>query len=263
MSKKERQSRILAELRVSPTIRISELASEFGVSYETIRRDLEEMGQSGLINRTYGGAVAARPLGLEPAWDERFNVMTKEREYIASQAIQLIQPREVVMIDGGATTLRFAHRLAAERNEVTVITNSFTIAVAVANNPTMKAICCPGVYDSHDGCVVGPDAISFLSRFHANRVVIGASGITSEGPNEAHPGIAAVKRAMLDRGQERVLLLDHTKFDRPNLEIICPLTGIDRLVSNRLPSRELIAALRRAHVTFQDTTASNATAETV
>ena len=75
LSKKDRQDRILAELRVSTTIRISDLAQELGVSYETIRRDLEEMGQSGLINRTYGGAVA-RPFGLEPAWNDRLNAMT-------------------------------------------------------------------------------------------------------------------------------------------------------------------------------------------
>ncbi len=70
LSKKDRQDRILAELRISTTIRISDLASELGVSYETIRRDLEEMGTNGLINRTYGGAVA-RPFGFEPAWNER------------------------------------------------------------------------------------------------------------------------------------------------------------------------------------------------
>ena len=66
LSKKERQDRILAELRISTTIRISDLAAELGVSYETIRRDLEEMGQNGLINRTYGVAVA-RPFVFEPA----------------------------------------------------------------------------------------------------------------------------------------------------------------------------------------------------
>src|SRR5690349_22288647 len=79
MSKRDRQQRILAELRVSATLRISELANELGVSYETIRRDLEEMGESGLINRTYGGAVA-RPFGFEPAWSERAHAKTAERE---------------------------------------------------------------------------------------------------------------------------------------------------------------------------------------
>src|ERR1700704_4805416 len=98
LSKKDRQDRILAELRISTTIRISALAAELGVSYETIRRDLEEMGQNGLINRTYGGAVA-RPFGFEPAWNERYNAMTEERARIAALAAGLVQPAEGLASD--------------------------------------------------------------------------------------------------------------------------------------------------------------------
>jgi len=251
VAKKDRQSAILSKLRQSPSIRIAELATSFGVSNETIRRDFDELGQSGLINRTYGGAVAARPLGLEAEWSERYNRMSDEREHIAGQAVRLLQPGEVVMIDGGATTLHFARRLAAELKDLTVITNSYAIAMAIANNPSMIVISCPGTYDRHEGCVVGPDTIAFLTRFYANRAVIGASGITREGPNEAHMGVAAVKRVMLERAQLRMLLLDHTKFDQSNMEVICPLTAIDRLVTDRPPTGELSAALDRARVEFQ------------
>src|SRR5688572_4514346 len=222
LSKRDRQQRILAELRVSATLRISELAEELNVSYETIRRDLEEMGESGLINRTYGGAVA-RPFGFEPAWSERFNAMTEEREHIASLAIRFVRPGEVLMIDAGSTTLHFARRLAAELKDLTIITSSFAVAQALATNPSMTVIACPGHYDVHEGSVAGPDCVAFLSRFNANRTVIGASGLTAEGPNEASSGAAAVKRAMLARAQERVLLIDHLKFGQPNLELICPL----------------------------------------
>jgi DNA-binding Lrp family transcriptional regulator len=150
LSKKDRQDRILTELRVSTTIRISDLAAELGVSYETIRRDLEEMGQSGLINRTYGGAVV-RPFGFEPAWNERFNAMTEEREKIAATAAGLIEPREVLMIDAGSTTLHFARRLAAEAKNLTIVTNCFAVAMAFSTNPTITVLSCPGQYDSHEG----------------------------------------------------------------------------------------------------------------
>lgn len=247
LSKRDRQQRILAELRVSATLRISELANELGVSYETIRRDLEEMGQSGLINRTYGGAVA-RPFGFEPAWSERANAMTAEREQIASLAIRFVHPGEVLMVDAGSTTLHFARRLAAELKDLTVITNSFAVAQAVATNPSMTVIACPGRYEVHEGGVFGPDCIAFLSRYNANRAVIGASGLTIEGPNEANSNAAAVKRAMLARAQERTLLIDHLKFGQPNLEVICPLDGLNRIVTDKAPSRELALALRKAEV---------------
>jgi DeoR family transcriptional regulator, glycerol-3-phosphate regulon repressor len=247
LSKRDRQQRILAELRVSATLRISELASELGVSYETIRRDLEEMGESGLINRTYGGAVA-RPFGFEPAWSERAHAMTAEREQIAALAIRFVQPGEVLMIDAGATTLHFARRLAAELKDLTVITNSFAVAQALATNPSMTVISCPGRYEAQEGGVVGPDCIAYLSRFNANRAVIGASGFTLEGPNEANPHAAAIKRAMFARAQERMLLIDHTKFDQPHLEVICPLQDLSRIVTDKAPARETALALRKAEI---------------
>ena len=247
LSKKERQDRILAELRVSATIRISDLAAALGVSYETIRRDLEEMGQSGLINRTYGGAVA-RPFGFEPAWNERFNSMTAERERIAALAVGLVEAREVLMIDAGSTTLHFARRLAAEGKDLTVITNCFAVAMALGGNPTIKVIACPGHYDAHEGSVGGADTLDFLARFNANRCIIGASGLTAEGPNDADSGAAAVKRLMLQRCQERILVLDHSKFGSPNLERVCSLGEINRLVTDQPPHGELAEALAEAEV---------------
>jgi DeoR/GlpR family transcriptional regulator of sugar metabolism len=247
LSKKERQDRILAELRVSTTIRISDLAGDLGVSYETIRRDLEEMGQSGLINRTYGGAVA-RPFGFEPAWNERYSTLTEERERIAALAVGLVQPREVLMVDAGSTTLHFARRLAAEAKDLTVITNCFAVAMALASNPSITVIACPGRYDAHEGSVTGADTIGFLGRFHANRCIIGASGITAEGPNEADSAGAAVKRAMLPRCEERILIADHTKYGSPNLEVVCPLGEITRLISDQPPPEALATALRDAGV---------------
>jgi len=247
LSKKDRQDRILAELRVASTIRISGLADALGVSYETIRRDLEELDQSGRINRTYGGAVA-RPFGFEPAWNERFNSMTDERQRIAAMAVGFVQPREVLMVDAGSTTLHFAQRLAAEAKDLTVITNCFAVAMALSTNPTIAVIACPGHYDAHEGSVSGPDTIGFLSRFNANHCIIGASGITAEGPNDAHSSAVAVKRAMLSRCKQHILLVDHSKFDRANLEVVCPLSRIHRLVSDAAPPRDLAKALRDADV---------------
>jgi DeoR/GlpR family transcriptional regulator of sugar metabolism len=78
--------------------------------------------------------------------------------------------------------------------------------------------------------------------------VIGSSGITLEGPNDVHSSAAAVKRAMLARSQEHLLLLDHSKFDLPNLEVVCPLGDIHRLVTDQAPPQELGNALSKARV---------------
>jgi DeoR/GlpR family transcriptional regulator of sugar metabolism len=245
LSKKTRHEHILAELRASPTIRIGSLADRFGVSTETIRRDFEEMAQSGLVDRTYGGAVA-RPLGFEPAWTERYGEMGTERERIAALASELVLPGEALMIDGGTTVLHFARRLAAMAKDLSVVTNSPPVAMALAANRGFRVICCPGTLDTREGIVAGPDTLAFLGRFQANRAVVSASGLTIEGPTEINSGAAAVKRAMFKRAAERILLLDHGKFDRPNLEVVCPLADINRLVTDAPPPPALAAALAEA-----------------
>lgn len=245
LSKPDRQARILGELRASTSIRISELAAALGVSGETIRRDLLEMGETGVLSRTYGGAVA-RPFGFEPAWNERLNEMADERGRIAALAVDLIRPGDALMIDSGSTVLHFARRIAADLKDLTVITHSFSVAMALGGNPSFTVIACPGVYDPHEGNVTGAETVDFLQRFNVNWAIISASGITGEGPNEARAGGAAVKCAMLARAEQNMLLIDHSKFERANLEVICPLRRIGRVITDRPATGRLKKALRSA-----------------
>lgn len=245
--KAERQDFMLSELRASPIIRISELAHQLGVSTETIRRDLAELNAQGALSRTYGGA-AARPFGLEPAITDRHKVFVAERERIASLAVEMLKPGEVLMIDSGATVFHFARRLSGDLHDLTVITNSFGVATILACNPTIRVLMCPGVYDGRERTVFGSDAERFLERFNANVAVISASGLTAEGPNDANPHAAAIKRAMLSRASSSMLLLDHSKFDLLALETICPLARIGCLVADAAPAAPLAGALRRAGV---------------
>jgi DeoR/GlpR family transcriptional regulator of sugar metabolism len=247
LSKAERQERILDELSRVPSIRISDIAGELGVSGETLRRDLLEMGESGLISRTYGGAVA-RPFGSEPPWETRLGEFSEERRAITAAAAKLIGPGETLIIDSGSTSLHFARRLAAELRDLTVITNSFAVAAALAANATFAVLSAPGRYDLHEGNVTGPETVAYLEPFHVHWAVIGGSGLTPEGPNEAQSAGAAVKRTMLSRAQRNMLLLDHSKFDRLHLEIVCPLQAIDRLVTDCEPPDRLWAALEHAAV---------------
>src|SRR5262245_6482952 len=198
LPKRVRHERILAELRGSATARISDLAESLGVSGETIRRDLEEMGREGLISRTYGGAVA-RPFGVEPTWNERFDEMSAERDKIAELAAGLVRPGEAVMMDSGTTTFHLARRLAATATDLTVVTNSFHVAGALSINPSVHVICCPGTFDAREASAFGAETVAFLGRFHANRAIVSASGLTVEGATEIHSGAAAVKRAMFGR----------------------------------------------------------------
>jgi DeoR/GlpR family transcriptional regulator of sugar metabolism len=247
LRKRERQDRILAELRLSAAIRIQDLAGNFQVSTETIRRDLEEMAEGGRIMRTYGGAVAPQ-LGGEPGWMERDNLMVPEREAIGARAAEFVQEGETILIDAGSTTLHLARRLAASDKAITVVTNGYAAAIALGTNPRIVVHVCPGRHNPHEGGVTGAETIAWLNRFHLDRAFIGASGINAEGVNEADSEAASVKRAMLRRAAVPMLLLDHSKFDRRSFQIICPLQELPHLVTDVAPGPDLGAALERARV---------------
>ncbi|HXQ42628.1 MAG TPA: DeoR/GlpR family DNA-binding transcription regulator [Candidatus Udaeobacter sp.] len=247
LKKTERQARILGELRAQPAIRISDLAGDFGVSTETIRRDLDELGQQGMLSRTYGGATA-RPFGAEPTLSERYKEHVEERERVGSLAARIIKPGQVLMVDAGSTTLHFARRLSAELRNLTVITNSFGVASALSTNPTISVVVCPGRYDAREGSVFGPDSESFLRRFNANVAVCSCSGLTPEGPNDVNPSAAVVKRAMMARAETNMLLVDHSKFGVLTLENVCPLHDIRLIVADRLPAGDLARAIRRLNL---------------
>ncbi|HLB80899.1 MAG TPA: DeoR/GlpR family DNA-binding transcription regulator [Dongiaceae bacterium] len=245
--KRERQERILAELHADPAVRIGALARTFGVSSETVRRDLDELSRDGRVNRTYGGA-ALPPMGVEPSLNERYRRLVAERARIGRLAATLVAPGEVLMIDAGSTTAQLARRLAAELGDLTVVTNGLGLATILGANPGIRVILCPGAYDAREGAVLGPETTAFLERFHANTALIGASGLTPEGPGEANAGAVWVKRAMIARSQRHVLLVDRSKFDQPSFQVVCPLTALDDLVVDAPPGGALAEAVAAAGI---------------
>lgn len=229
-------------LAANSAIRVSELAAELGVTTQTIRRDLDDLSQRGEINRTYGGA-SSRPMGVEPSLMERQKFGLAERELIAKTAVQLIEDGETLMISAGVTTRIFAQQLAIMRNKLQVFTNSLSVATILANNSSHRIVLIPGEYDSQEGCVCGAESLSFLNKFRADTAVFGASGIYEEGVCEVHSGLAWVDRAMIERSQRRILLLPHTKFNEPHMELVCTVSEIDTLVVDRMPDGRLLEIL--------------------
>jgi len=245
LKKLDRQARIVAELRANPTVRISELAHEFHVTTETVRRDVDALARKGLVSRTYGGA-AAMALTIEPTLNDRYAIHQKEREKIARTALAHIDNGDVIIMESSATTAIFAHRLAMERTNLTVITNGVRNAQILSNNDSFKIVICPGFYRTDESGIYGAEAIAFLNRFTANISVIGAGGMTNEGPQDFLSEVCWLKRSMIDRGQHVMLLADHSKFGVSGVETICPYDQINTLITDQEPPPSLKRALNAA-----------------
>jgi DeoR/GlpR family transcriptional regulator of sugar metabolism len=246
-NKLARQQRILEALQMNAAVRVGELAESLGVSDETIRRDLAELGNEGAVSRTYGGAVA-RPMSQEPNWRIRHGEHRSERLQIARLARQMIAPGDVIIIETGSTVMHLAELLASDGDNLTVITSSLEVALSLGRNSRIAIHLCPGILEPREGCVCSAETADFLQRYNAAIAFVGSTGVTPDGLQESHPGVAFVKRAMLSRAKKRVALLDHSKFGQTSLMVACPLQAIDLLIADRAPEGELSAALQQAGV---------------
>ncbi|MER8827786.1 DeoR/GlpR family DNA-binding transcription regulator [Mesorhizobium sp. M0938] len=235
--KTARQEQMLRELNLAPSLRVAELARRLGVSTETIRRDLDEMMEQGLLNRTYGGAV--RSLGPEPSVTERHTLFVAERERIAKAAVQLLKGAQMLMIGSGATTVHTARRIAVEMKNITVLTHSFGVATVLAINPTIKIVILPGDYHATEGATIGAHTVSFLNSFYADFAILGASGLGPDGPSDALLECGAVYAAMISRAAKTMVVADHSKHDRLFAARYAPWQNIGHVVTDQAPSISL------------------------
>lgn len=244
LSKTVRHQRIVAQLAASPTLRASDLATVLSVSGETIRRDLVELHEQGLINRTYGGA--SRPFALEAARSDRRLAKVTEREIIAAAVSAMIRPKEVLMLGGGATTYHVARFLAARNRDITVITHDFASATALGANPTIRVLVCAGRLHPSESYLLGSQTIASIDGYEANRAIVGATGIGARGIYDADEEAGAVYGAMIRRAAEAIVVADHGKFDQLAVSICARWEAIDRLVTDRMPTGLLAEGLREA-----------------
>ena len=242
--KSQRQDLILAELRVSRLIRVSDLAERFGTSTETIRRDLDELKAAELLNRTHGGATSL-PLGHEPSLFEREQMFLAERQRIGAKVVAALSPNDVVMMDTGSTTLEVARAMSARAVTLTVITNSYAAAATLGSNPLVRVIMPPGEFGAAEAAVNGFETNEFVRRFNANICITGASGMTADGPADTNLDAARLKRTMMTRAHKAILAVDHSKFERYALETVCPWSTIGMVVTDRTPPESFVEIFAR------------------
>lgn len=257
LTREQRQKRILQMARTQGSVRINTLAETFGVTAETMRRDLDEMCGRGLLHRTYGGA-AALSLTHEPQVWERQRSRVDERRRIGQYAAGLIDPGDAILVDCGSTTTFFARALAARAIEATVVTNCIPVASELGSAEEVRVVLCPGDYVAREGGVYGSAALDFIRRYTVDKAIIGAGGLTTEGPTDADTRGAWVKRAMLERSRRAILLVDSGKFDLHQFELVAPLNRISDVVSDRPAPPALKEALNREGVEFHDATSAPA-----
>jgi|SRR4029077_10206788 DeoR family transcriptional regulator, fructose operon transcriptional repressor len=211
MKRRNRHEQILELLQTSE-LDIERLAETLEVSVATIRRDLGQLAEEGKITRTYGGAVLP-PARLERSLQERAMIAKHEKEAIARVAAAQVEDGDTLILDAGTTTGALARQLRRFQN-LKVITNGFSVMLALAEAKNIEVILLGGTLRYISYGVVGPYAELVLRRITAKKTFVSADGVVADrGLCEATAEQAALKALMLERTKEEVYILaDSTKL---------------------------------------------------
>ncbi|MEO3861704.1 DeoR/GlpR family DNA-binding transcription regulator [Acrocarpospora sp. B8E8] len=232
MYAEERQQEILREARSAGRVNVVSLAEQFGVTTETIRRDLTVLERAGVLRRVHGGAIPVERLGFEPALAARDEVMTAEKERIAKAALGELPQDGAIIIDAGTTTGRLVQAIPADR-ELTVIVNSPPLATALAGRANVTVFMLGGRVRGRTLATVEDWALQQLSQLHIDVAFMATNGCSvAKGLTTPDPAEAAIKRAMIACSQRAVLLADHTKFSDNYLTRFATLSEIDVIITD-------------------------------
>lgn len=252
LKRSQRMIAILTHLRARGSVSLSDLAAELEVSPATMRRDIAELEEQGLLQRTHGGATAIEsavelPVGL------RNTRVPEAKTVIARGAAQLVPAgRHVVALNGGSTTLETARALS-NRRDLTIVTNSLTAAGEVGRHPHLQVIMTGGVMRSHSFELVGALAEQTFNSVNIGTAFLGVDGISATTGATTHDETEArTNRAMAARAQRTVVVADGSKIGAVTVASIMPATEIDDLVTDSSADPDHLATLRelgiRVHV---------------
>lgn len=251
--KSRRKNEIMKRLMVEQALKMEEMAAMFGVSVETIRRDVADLERQGLVEKVYGGIrlrqSAVRSRSSLDSWSDRMVHCHEEKVRIAAQALELIEDASVIALDIGTTVYELSLLLAVKK-DLTIITNSLPIAAELARTTSHHVLCIGGRVSTNETVTGGAYARRFLEDLAAvDLFLMGADGVSlKQGVTEYSEGIVDVKRQLAELARRCVLLCDHSKFGVEAPFKSCPLERVDVLITDEQAPGKVLENLRKRGV---------------
>jgi DeoR/GlpR family transcriptional regulator of sugar metabolism len=225
----ERRRMIAQRLRQHGSVSVSGLEAEFGISPMTARRDLDELERRGVARRTHGGAVLPGLSSHEDSFLQRLEVEVEAKERLAEAVLSLLQPGEAIFVDSSTTAYFAARRIVRENVHCTLLTNAVPIMdlLCEVDAAQVELVGAGGTLRKLTRSFVGPLAVRSIEAHFADHVIFSVRGLTPDGYlTDPDPLEAEVKRAMISRARQAVLLVDGSKFDRPALTQIADVNQV-------------------------------------
>lgn len=242
MFAEQRHQIIIQKLNLDKSIRASELMDQFGVSFETIRRDLEYLESEGYLRRVHGGAILKEPdYSREIPLPIRESIYLEEKKELAQIAVRYVTEGMSIALDPSTTNTQIAKALKAKFDQLTVITNSLPIVNELISMPGYTLIMTGGVIRQDEQSIIGDLAEEFTSRFHADIFFMSMSGVTLEaGITDTGVGEVQVKKIMHANAKRSIALADSSKFGQNSFIKVCGAAEVERFVTDSNIDRNIV-----------------------
>lgn len=237
----QRQQKIVELLNENGAYKLADLAKEFNVSKETIRRDLILLNESGAIQKSYGGAMPNYE--LQPtAVTEKMSTNQDLKVSVCHKALEMIPSQTIVYLDTGSTMTCLAKMLAL-RNDVTIITNSLSVANAM-NNANCPVYLTGGQLNTRNQSLEGYQTTNFLQSVKVEIAFLGTSGFDQhEGPTTIDFLDAQSKQTIMRNAKKTIVLTDSSKASLTAMHQYASWNEIDCLITDNGLSKEIIEEL--------------------
>lgn len=245
-----RQEAILEAVREHGSATVESLAERFGVTLQTVRRDVKLLASAGLLSRFHGGVRAPSSTTENIAYLQRQRLNDDAKRRIAQAIAQAIPDGCSLIINIGTTTEAVAQALLNHRG-LRVITNNLNVAAILSGNPECEVIVAGGVVRGRDRGIVGEAAVDFIRQFRVDVGLIGISAIEADGSlRDFDYREVKVARAIIEQSREVWLAADHSKFNRPAMVELGRLSQLDRLYTDRMPPEPFPNLLAEAGISL-------------
>ncbi|MGX6978035.1 DeoR/GlpR family DNA-binding transcription regulator [Vagococcus elongatus] len=234
MLTEERQLTILDRLEMNRVVKIQELVKATHASETTVRRDLQELENQGLLKRVHGGAIIANNLNTELDLKTKAAMNRQEKLSVAKHAVKSIQPEEVIYIDSGTATYEMLPFL--KNKNIRIVTNSIAHAHFL-NSLSIPTTVLGGRLKLATSAIVGQECVAQMKKYHFSKAFIGVNGIHHQhGLTTPEEEEAFVKTAAIQQSAQVFILADHTKFEKVTFVKFAELTD-GHLLTDYLPGK--------------------------
>ena len=246
MLKEERQQLILEKLGTDKKVTLVDLGQILSVSYDSVRRDIIELEDRGLLKKVHGGAIAHSYLSMKPS--KGLGIVNTEFVTIAKKAVKLFENNKIILMDGGTTNFYIAEQLP-KNLEITIVTNNPHLAAALSEHPKIEIIMLGGSFYKRYQITIGSKTVKDLEHIQADLYFMGTNSISIEsGLAIRHYEESILKQKMMNVSRRTVTCVLEEKINRHENYKVCDFSDLDYLITSISPYDDLLKGFRDKEV---------------